>query len=88
MPRNLTIMLACLIALFAFLVCVWCKAWVTFGILAFLVAFLAFLMWWREKIMEPDNERIRMAFRGIRRFQEEQSSRSSDGNEVGLGNAR
>jgi hypothetical protein len=77
MPKNLTIVLACLVALFAFLA--WCKAWVTFGILAFLVAFLAFLMWWLEKIMEPDNERIRMAFRASRRLQEEASSRSSNG---------
>ena len=49
----------------------WCKAWVTFGMLAFLVAFLAFLIWWREKIIEPDNERLRMAVRAIRRVQEE-----------------
>ena len=69
MPRNLTIVLACVLALFAFLG--WCKAWVTFGMLAFLVAFLAFLIWWREKIIEPDNERLRMAVRAIRRVQEE-----------------
>jgi cytochrome b subunit of formate dehydrogenase len=77
MPRNLTIVLVCLVALFAFLA--WCKAWVTFGILAFLVALLAFLIWWREKIIEPDNERLRMAIRGFRRFQEEASRGSSDG---------
>ena len=77
MPRNLTIVLACLLALFAFLAR--CKAWVTFGVFAFLVALLAFLMWWREKIIEPDNERIRMAIRAIRRFQEGTYSRSGDG---------
>ena len=65
MPRNLTIVLSCLLALIAFLA--WCKAWVTFGILAFLVAFLALVIWWREKIIEPDNERLRMA---LRRYQE------------------
>src|SRR5262245_12960819 len=75
MPRNLTIVLACLLALFLG----WCKAWVTFGILAFLVAFLAFRMWWREKIIEPDNERLGMAVRAIRRVQEERSARSSEG---------
>ena len=68
MPRNLTIVLACLLALFAFLA--WWKAWVTFGILAFLVAFLALLMWWCEKVIEPDNERIRMAARALKRYQE------------------
>ena len=77
MPRNLTIVLACLLALFTFPG--WCKAWVTFGILAFLVGFLAFVMWWREKIIEPDNERLRMAIRAVRRVQEERSSRSNEG---------
>jgi hypothetical protein len=56
MPRNLTIVLACLLALFAFLG--WCNAWVFCGILAFLLAFLAFVIWWREKITETDNERL------------------------------
>jgi hypothetical protein len=50
MPRNLTIVLACLLALFVFLG--WCKAWVAFGILAFSFALLAFVMWWRKKIIE------------------------------------
>jgi hypothetical protein len=51
---------------------------VTFGILAFLVALLAFLIWWREKIIEPDNERLRVV-RAIRLLQEERAARSNEG---------
>jgi hypothetical protein len=39
------------------------EGWVTFGILAFIVGFLAFVVWWREKIIELDNERLRLRVR-------------------------
>jgi hypothetical protein len=56
------------------------EGWVTFGILAFIVGFLAFVVWWREKIIELNNERLRLGVRrAIRSSQEEASSRSSDG---------
>jgi hypothetical protein len=44
--------------------------------LAFLAAFLAFLIRWREKVIEPDNERLRVAVRAIRLLQEERREKS------------
>jgi hypothetical protein len=56
MPRNLTILLALPTRPLRIPRMVQ-GAWVIFAILAISVALLSFLIWWREKIIEPDNER-------------------------------
>ncbi len=66
-------MLACLIALFALLA--WCRARVTFGIVGSWSPSSRFSNGGEKRQLSPDNERIMMGLRAIKRYQEEASRR-------------
>jgi len=77
MPRNLTIVLACLLAVFAFLA--WWKAWVTFGILAFLIGLVVLWGWYRHKLELEGQQLLRtMAFAYRVIAEEEEKKRNEE----------